>query len=153
MLRNAEATSNGESKSQEAILAAQVISTNAICTDLALLAHSNLGKGLEVFERLMRLALKAQSNCRATAEALAFMQNPPTVFAKQANISNGPQQVNNGTPQCDRVARAKKPDSMPNKLLEANGERLDARTARSTGDRDQDLATVGTVNRPSKYHR
>ena len=45
MLLNAEETSNGESKSQESILAAQIISTNAIYTDLALLAHSNL-KGI-----------------------------------------------------------------------------------------------------------
>ncbi len=41
------------------------------------------------------MALKAQSNSRATAEALAAIQNPPTVFARQANIANGPQQINN----------------------------------------------------------
>ena len=40
--------------------------------------------------------LLAQSNCRATVEALAYMQNPPTVFARQANIASGPQQINNG---------------------------------------------------------
>ncbi len=39
MLLNAEATSHGESKSQESILASQVISTNAIYTDLASLSY------------------------------------------------------------------------------------------------------------------
>ena len=27
------------------------------------------------------------------------MKNPPVVFARQANIANGPQQVNNGVSQ------------------------------------------------------
>ena len=80
VLRHAESIKAGNSKSQEAILAAEVISTNAIYTDLASLARNNLNTGLNVFERLMRLALKAQSNCRATAETLALMQSPPTVF-------------------------------------------------------------------------
>lgn len=49
--------------------------------------------GTEIY---LRLALKAQSQCRATLQALASIKNPP-VYAQQANISNGPQQVNNGT--------------------------------------------------------
>lgn len=153
MLVNAEATSSGDLTSQESILAAQIISTNAIYTELALLAHSNLGKGLEVFERLLRLALKAQSNCRATVETLAFIQNPPTLFAKQANISNGPQQVNNGFPPSEQVARAKESGFLPNELLEAHGERLDGGTPDSTGDRNQDLATVGAIDRSSERRR
>src|SRR5690606_26950893 len=47
--------------------------------------------------RYMRLALKAQSQCRTTLETLAAIKNPPVVFAKQANIAHGPQQVNNGS--------------------------------------------------------
>ena len=42
----------------------------------------------------MRLAMKAQSQCRATAEALALMKNPQP-YIRQANIAQGPQQVNN----------------------------------------------------------
>jgi len=152
-LRNAQATANRDRSSQEAILAAQVISTNAIYTDLALLAHSNLGKGINVFERLMRLALKAQSNCRATAEALALMQNPPTVFAKQANISNGPQQVNNGVTQARRVARGRESESQPNKLLGVHGERLDTGAPSKTGRGNPVLATVGAVDRTKDEQR
>ena len=153
MLRNAEATAGGNSKSQESILAAQVISTNAIFTDLAILARRNLDNGLNVFERLMRLALKAQSNCRATAEALALMQNPPTVFARQANFANGPQQVNNGLPPSGHLARAKKSDSTPNKLLEEYGERLDDGSASAAGSGNQNLATVGPIDRTKDGRR
>jgi hypothetical protein len=55
----------------------------------------------------MRLALKAQGQCRATLETLAVLKNPPTVFAKQANIAAGAQQVTN-TPRW-RVLRVSRP--------------------------------------------
>ena len=44
----------------------------------------------------LRLALKAQSQCRATLATLAAVKNPqPVAFVRQANIAHGPQQVNN----------------------------------------------------------
>ena len=49
-------------------------------------------------EGFMRLALRAQSQCRAALETLAAIKNPPIVYAKQANVTTGPQQVNNGIP-------------------------------------------------------
>ena len=104
-----------------------------------------MGQHLEAANRYMRLALKAQSQCRAAVETLAAMKNPPTLFARQANIAHGPQQVNNGIP----LARAGNCESEPNRLLEAHGERLDLRTASATGASDQTLATVGTVYRPT----
>jgi hypothetical protein len=39
-------------------------------------------------------AFKAQAQCRATFETIALSKNPP-VFARQANIAQGPQQINN----------------------------------------------------------
>jgi hypothetical protein len=52
---------------------------------------------LQAAETYMRLALKSQSQCRTTVETLAEIKNPPNVaFVKQANIANGPQQINNG---------------------------------------------------------
>jgi hypothetical protein len=48
---------------------------------------------VDQIDRFTRLALKAQGQCRATIETLALMKNPPTVFARQANIAHGPQQV------------------------------------------------------------
>ncbi len=50
------------------------------------------------FEAFMRLALKAQAQCRATLETLATIKNPPIVYANQANVTAGPQQINNITP-------------------------------------------------------
>ncbi|MBK6744288.1 MAG: hypothetical protein IPG66_15510 [Hydrogenophilales bacterium] len=48
-------------------------------------------------EGFMRMALRAQSQCRATMETLAAIKNPPIVYARQANVTTGPQQINNGT--------------------------------------------------------
>jgi hypothetical protein len=65
------------------------------------------------------MALRAQSQCRATLETLATVKNPPVVFAKQANIANGPQQVNNtlnASPHAGGIPNA------PNELLEASHE-------------------------------
>jgi hypothetical protein len=47
-------------------------------------------------ESYFKMALKAQNQCRMTLETLSNIKNPPVVYAKQANIANGPQQVNNG---------------------------------------------------------
>ena len=53
----------------------------------------------------LRLAPKSQAQCRATLETLAEIKNPPTLFAQQANVAHGPQQVNNNPPSsCDHEA-------------------------------------------------
>lgn len=77
------------------MLNAQVNALNAIFAELSRRAALNMGEYPAATERYLRLAFKAQSHCRATVETLAAIKNPPTVFAKQANIANGPQQVNN----------------------------------------------------------
>ena len=50
-------------------------------------------------ERCMRMAMKAQNQCRMTLETLAALKNPRVVVAQQTNIAHGPQQVNNGPRQ------------------------------------------------------
>ena len=50
-----------------------------------------MGEYLLATETYLRLALKAQSQCRATLETLAAIKNPPVIFAKQANVTTGPQ--------------------------------------------------------------
>jgi hypothetical protein len=57
----------------------------------------------------MRLALKGQAQCRSTLETLVALKNPPVVIAGQANISTGPQQVNNGS-----APAAELPSNRPN---------------------------------------
>jgi hypothetical protein len=95
------------------------------------------------FEANLRMALRAQSQCRATLETLAAIKNPPVVFAKQANINqgNGNQQVNNGT--SDPASRTEKTINQPNELLEAqHGERMDTGTAGATIVKNPAMATV-----------
>lgn len=93
---------------------------------------------------LMKLALRAQNQCRATLETLSTIKNPPVVFAKQANITNGPQQVNNG---CE-LPRAKDNEIEQTQVLENKPyERLDFGETAEAGRDDQELATVGKINR------
>lgn len=93
----ARATHGGDLAKAEAMLIAQAASLNAVYCELARRSAHNLGEFLGAAETYMRLALKAQAQCRATLETLAAIKNPPVVFARQANINNGgQQQVNNG---------------------------------------------------------
>jgi len=91
----------------------------------------------------MRLAFKAQAQCRATLETLAVLKNPP-VFTRQANIA-AQQVVNNGTMVTG--SRAGNSEDAQNKLLEAHGERLDGGEAGQAGEGRPTLAAVGVLNR------
>ena len=88
-------------RDHEAMLSAQAVALNAIFGEFARRAAVNMGEHIGAMETYARLAMKAQSQCRSTIETLAEMKNPPVVFARQANISNGPQQVNNGITTSD----------------------------------------------------
>ena len=110
----------GNMSGPEATLVSQAATLDSIFTELVRRSGLNMGDYINASERYMRLALKAQAQCRATIETLAAMKNPPVVIARQANISNGPQQVNNGQP------RAEENTIVPNELLETeHGKRLD----------------------------
>jgi hypothetical protein len=119
------AVAAGDLSRTESLLTSQAVSLNAIYVTLARRSHG--AQYVENFERYLRLGLRAQAQCRATIETLALMKNPP-IFARQANIAQGPQQVNNGVVN-NGSARAGLPEPTPNRLLEANGPRLDERTA------------------------
>jgi hypothetical protein len=68
----------------EMLLTSQVIAMNAIFGHLA--SRAKTATHIQPFDRYMRLALKAQGQCRATAETLAMMKNPP-VFAKGPRLT------------------------------------------------------------------
>jgi hypothetical protein len=126
-----EAVNAGRLQRCEAMLASQAHTLDAIFNDLAIRSACNLGNYNQTAEMYMRLALKAQSQCRATIEAIAEMKNPkPIAFVKQANIAHGPQQVNNSENQSLRAGARVRENEIPrNKLLEAeNGARMDTRT-------------------------
>lgn len=104
---------------------------------------------MDHFEAYMRMALRAQSQSRASIETLAAIKNPPVVFAKQANIAAGPQQVNNGTVTHATAARAGEIENTPSQLLEApkHGQWLDTRAPSATGGANSQLEAVGTIDR------
>lgn len=87
----------GDLSSAEAMLIEQAAALNAIFAEMARRSALNMGEYLDATDRYMRLALKAQSQCRATLETLATIKAGPAIFARQANIAHGPQQVNNGS--------------------------------------------------------
>lgn len=93
-------------------------------------------------ERYMRLALKAQSQSRATLQTLGELKAPKQVaFVKQANIGNQVQVNNDGSPV---RTRAKKKQKAQNELLEVeHGQRLDTRATGSAGGVDPAMAAVG----------
>ncbi|MCA1563247.1 MAG: hypothetical protein LC804_24345, partial [Acidobacteria bacterium] len=100
------------------------------------------------YEAHMRIAMKAQAQCRAALETLAQIKNPPVVFARQANIAQGPQQVNNQMMPAGQPRARGKNENTPNELLEEKPhERLDTRTPGSTIGSDPAMATVGAINR------
>ena len=143
--RQNEKVRDGDLSRADSLLITQAHTLDAIFNEMARRAALNMGEYIKATDTYLRLALKAQSQCRATLETLAAIKNPPVIFAKQANISNGPQQVNNGTPQ--PVAREEK-TIQPNELLEhQHGQRMDTgKTGAAIGD-DKELKTVGAIDR------
>ncbi|MGN6226981.1 MAG: hypothetical protein ACTHNM_06085 [Dyella sp.] len=128
----------------EAMLCSQATAFNTMFAELARRAAVNMGEYMGATETYLKLALRAQNQCRAT---LATIKSPPVVFAKQANIAHGPQQVNNNTAS---IARASETERAPNELLEADHHEqgLDTGATRPAGAGHQELATVETVHRP-----
>lgn len=98
-------------------------------------------------ESFLRLALKAQNQCRATLETLATLKNPMAgAYVRQQNVAVN-QQINNTPATSMTEARAREKFPEQSKLLEVeNGQRLDTRAAATTGIAYTNLATVATVD-------
>lgn len=152
----------GNMQGSETLLYSQAVALNAMFSELSLRSVMNMGTFPQAAESYMRLALKAQSQSRNTLETLANIKNPPVVFAKQANISNGPQQVNNGAvtdsqSSTHTLAQAcGEMENKPTKLLEGvqhGGAVLDARTTGATTRSYQTLEAVGAVHRSQEQGR
>lgn len=143
------AVNDGDLKRAEGMLISQAQTLDELFNSLARRAHANLGEYLNAADTYLRLALKAQSQCRATLETLTFIKNPPNVaFVRQANIAHGPQQINNGVSAEAKASRARETENLQNNLLEAqHGERMDTSTAGAAIGADSTLATVGVINR------
>jgi len=141
----AKAANNGDLLGVEAMLTNQATALQSLFARLTERAMS--AEYVPQFEAFMRMALRAQSQCRATLETLAAIKNPPIVYARQANIANGPQQVNNGT-------RAQENPIEQSKVLEVqHGERLDIGASEAAGRINPELATVDAIDRAKDRSR
>ena len=142
-----KAVSNGDLRRSEAMLTAQAHTLDAIFNNLARRAiHAEY---MDNLDRYLKLALRAQSQCRATWEALATIKNPPMVgYVRQANIAHGDQQVNNTISDDSKSSRAREDPELQSRLLErSDGQRLDSATQGATGGTDPAMAPLEEVNR------
>ena len=147
-----DAVKGGDMQGADEMLVSQAVALDALFHSLARRSLLNSNGGfLGASESYMRLALKAQSQARATWESLSKIKNPMgATFVRQANIANGPQQVNNG---CE-PSRTGNIESKQNELLEhEHGERLDTGAKGAAGGSHPTVEAVGTIHRPTKRSR
>ena len=109
----------GDMQPIEAMLISQAQALQTMFVSLGRMAAGKTQIGQ--YTAFMNLALKAQAQSRATIQALVELKYPKqATFVKQANISNGHQQVNNAT-NTRTPSRTKQISNQPNELLtEAN---------------------------------
>ena len=147
----------GDMTSIEAMLVALANSLQTMFVSLGRMAANKTQ--LVQYTAFMNLALKAQSQSRATIQALVELKYPKqTNFVKQANITNGHHQINNNAPapstkKTSTRARARAPakeiNKQPNELLEVNNGRktMDVRTTQTTILKVKAMATVAALHR------
>ena len=140
--------SNGSLSIVEQTLVAQANTLDAVFNLLTQKAGCQIDSNLDAFERYMRLALKAQGQCRTSLETLAEIKNPrPVAFVKQANIANGHQQINNGVQPSEPLAHGNS-SIQSNELSGADHELLPDTRASSIESRvDTPMETVGKIDR------
>ena len=139
----AAAVNRGDLAQAEAMLMNQATALQSL---FARLAERGMGcDNAPAFEANMRMALRAQSQSRATLETLAAIKNPPIVYARQANVTTGPQQVNNGV---SALSQARENEIEQSKLMEVqHGERLDIETTGAAVGANQAMAPLGEIHR------
>lgn len=142
------AVQGGNMEEAEAMLISQAHALQSIfCHMSRRVLSQEYQKNLESF---FRMAMKAQNQCRMTLETLAAIKNPPVIYAKQANIAHGPQQVNNeGAGRSAHThAHTGKTINQQNELLgDRHGNYLDTGTAGEAASHDPALAALGEINR------
>lgn len=71
------------------MLAAQAVTLDTMFSELARRTAMNMGDYINAAERYGRLALKAQSNCRATLEAMAKLHQPREQTVRHVHVNEG----------------------------------------------------------------
>lgn len=140
---SAVAVNRGDLAQAEAMLVNQATALQSL---FARLAERGMGcDHAPAFEANMRMALRAQSQCRATLETLSTIKNPPVVYAKQANFAAGHQQVNNGIPA---PTQAREIETEQSQLSGGNHELLsDTRASGIESQVNPALEALGEIDR------
>ncbi len=139
----AAAVQGGDLTQAEAMLINQASSLQALFVRLSERAMEQ--SQMPNLEGFMRMALRAQSQCRATLETLAAIKNPPIVYARQANVTTGPQQINNGTVVPPQV---RENENVLNKLSGSGNELLpDTRASQAESRVNQAVDALENVHR------
>lgn len=145
---NAKQVKEGKLDYLESMLTSQATVLNSIFTDFA--RRAVVAPNVPQLEVYLRMAFKAQSQCRTTIEAIGELKYPKqATFIRQANIANQ-QQVNNGLnhSQSDIKPRAGKKNLTPsNELLtETLHATLDKGRTRETVKTHSRLEAVGEIH-------
>jgi hypothetical protein len=133
----------------EDMLLNQAHALQAMFCDLARTAKKQ--SSLTQIQTLTALALKAQSQCRATLQTLSDVKYPKqATFINQANIA-GQQQVNNGVqPNSIPPSREEKTIQSNELLKDTSNDTeiigMDTGTTRTASSTDTKLETVGALN-------
>src|SRR5664280_530536 len=140
-----QAVNGGDLRRAEGMLISQAHTLDNVFS--VLLCRATAQTMLPQWEAYMRMAMRAQSQCRMNLEALAEMKNPKAIaFVKQANIAHGHQQVNNGT-----HAHAEEKRTPPTQLLEQqHGGWMDPGTTSEAVGASQAVEAVGAIDRAAK---
>lgn len=143
----AKAVGAGDLSHLESMLLTQAVALQAMFSDLAVRAKRQ--DRFDGIQTMTTLALKCAAGSRQAITALAELRMPRSVmFAKQANVTSGPQQVNNGVVAPALPSRAEEIQDRPNELSGATHELLeDTRASRPAGGADPHLAAVGAIHR------
>ena len=145
----AAAVQSGDLARAEAMLINQASSLQALFVRLSERAMEQTQ--MPNLEGFMRLALRAQSQCRATLETLAAIKNPPIVYARQANVTTGPQQINNGAAA---PTRAREIENVQSQLSRGTHELLpDTRASGNASRVNPALETLGEFDRAEVRRR
>lgn len=89
----AEAVAGGNLEYLSRSLTSQAFTLDATITELMHRAWANAGQYPDAFQRYMGLALKAQSSCRTTLEALAKLHQPREQVVRHVHVYEGGQAV------------------------------------------------------------
>lgn len=93
LAEQSKAAAKGDLTRQREMLSTQAVTLNAVFAEMARRSGCNMGEYLGATETYMRIALKAQAQCRATIEALDRMTSGHVQTVKHVHVSEGGQAV------------------------------------------------------------